>query len=339
MKQKKEYIKNIDYFKEKFFKLGLTISNIFEDENNKIYIDYILKNKEKIDIDKKDFNYNTFFVDGSMSKVGSNYPNFYYIFRSLAFSPEMDIKIYFYDIFSPLLKEDRALFEEKLKKIEGKEETTSFNISSISYVEEFLRYKIMANLEIEVAKEAMNYLKERDFIFMDGSLTHFEGENPKEFNELKKIAFEKGIFLCGIIEDIGSKTIPFVAQENKNIKVDVGDRELLIGTLGINEMLHIENPPQKENYSITFLRLSNDPTPISFDLPRNISFLYKEVSSFLAFITERYGRGIPIFRDMAHDGVKLTDEESFLISKNFIKEEIIERFFKMKRWLRWKIYM
>ncbi|MBC7195280.1 MAG: hypothetical protein H5U37_06465, partial [Caldisericia bacterium] len=35
MKQKKEYIKNIDYFKEKFFKLGFTLSNIFEDGGGK----------------------------------------------------------------------------------------------------------------------------------------------------------------------------------------------------------------------------------------------------------------------------------------------------------------
>jgi sRNA-binding carbon storage regulator CsrA len=334
MKQKKEYIKKIESFKEKFNKLNENLEKLFNNEKNKTYIDYILKNKEKIFIDKKDFNFNTFFVDGSMSKIGFNYPNFLYIFRSFAFSPDMDIKIYMYDIFSPILEDDRKIFEDKLKEIEDSKNSYEFRLSSISYVEELLRYKNMAKVEIEVAKEALKFLKEKDILFMDGSLSHFEGEVTEEFNELRKSFLEKRVFLCGIIEDIGSKIIPYKVDDCKSLKVDIGDRELLINNLGIYEMLHIENPINKERYSITFLRLSYDPTPISIEIPKEMSYIYKEISSYLAFITQKHGRGIPIFRDMAHEGVKLTEKESLLITKNFINEEYIEKFFKMKRWLR-----
>lgn len=334
MKQKKEFIKNIDDFKEKFQKLNFKIENLFNDENNKIFVDYILKNKEKINLDKIDFKLNAFFVDGSMSKIGNTFPNYYYIFRALSYSPNFEIKIYLYDLFSPLIDEDRTIFEEKLKSVvKNQEENVDLNFTNINYVEEYLRYVLMAKLEIDVAKESINYLNEGDIIFMDGSLTHFRGECPQEFNSLLKKSFEKKILLCGIIEDIGSMVISNIFENNENL-LKIHDRELLIGNLQEGEMLHIREPYRKEGFSTTFLRLSKDPTPISFELPNIYSDKYKEIASYLLFITERYGRGIPIFRDMSHEDVKLTDEESFLISKNFIKSEILEKLFKLKRWLR-----
>lgn len=338
MKQKKEYIKNIDNFKEKFQKLNFKIEVLFNEENNKIFIEYILKNKEKISFDEMDFKFNTFFVDGSMSKIGNAFPNYYYIFRALSYSPNFEIKIYLYDLFSPLIDEDRTIFEEKLKSVvKNQEENINLNFTNINYIEEYLRYVLMAKLEIDVANESMNYLNEGDIIFMDGSLTHFRGECPQAFNSLLKKSFEKTILLCGIIEDIGSMVISNIFEDNNVSKL--GDKELLIGNLQEGEMLHIKEPYRKEGFSTTFLRLSKDPTPISFELPNKYSDKYKEIASYLLFITERYGRGIPIFRDMSHDDVKLTDEESFLISKNFIKSEFLEKLFKLKRWLRWKIYM
>ncbi|MCX8094950.1 MAG: DNA double-strand break repair nuclease NurA [Caldisericia bacterium] len=337
MKQKKEYIKNIDDFKEKFKKLNFEIENLFNDEKNKIFIDYILKNKEKIESFGLDFKFNTFFVDGSMSKIGNTFPHYYYIFRSLSYSPNLEIKIFMYDLFSPLIEEDYNLFKEKLEKLtnhkQNKKDDIFLNLSNINYVEESLRYVLMAKLEIEVTKESIQYLKNGDIVFMDGSLTHFKGECPEEFGRLIKICNENGILLCGIVEDIGSIIISGIFEDTPN-STKVHDKELLIGNLNEGEMLHIEKPSRKEGFSTTFLRLSKDPSPISFEVPNIWSYKYKEIASFLMFITERYGRGIPIFRDMSHEDVKLTDEEKFLISKNFIKSEYLEKLFKLKRWLR-----
>lgn len=125
-----------------------------------------------------------------MSKIGNTFPNYYYIFRALSYSPNFDIKIYLYDLFSPLLDEDRTIFEEKLKSVvKNQEESIDLNFTNINYVEEYLRYVLMAKIEIEVALESINYLNEEDIIFMDGSLTHFRGECPQEFNSLLKKKF------------------------------------------------------------------------------------------------------------------------------------------------------
>lgn len=333
--QKREYIKNIDYFKEKFNKLKIKIENLLDEENNRKYIDYILKNKEKILIKDKEFKFNSFFVDGSMSKIGESFPNFFYIFRSLAYSPNLDIKIYIYDLFSPLIDEDREIFEEKLLSLQSKkiDKQVDLNLSDLSYVEEYLRYVLMAKIEIEAAKESINYLNDGDIIFMDGSLNHFKGEAPQEFNSLLRICNEKGILLCGVVEDIGSMVISNIF-ENSLDSTKPHDKELLIGNLNKGEMLHIKEPFRKEGFSITFLRLSNDPTPISFEIPLKWENRYREIAQFLMFITERFGRGVPILRDFAHEEVKLTDKESYLISKNFIKNDHLEKLFKLKRWLR-----
>ncbi|MDI6860531.1 MAG: DNA double-strand break repair nuclease NurA [Caldisericia bacterium] len=335
MKQKREYIKNIDYFKEKFNKLNNKIESLLDIENNKIFIDYILKNKEKVPIDTSNFKFNTFFVDGSMSKIGESFPNFFYIFRSLSYSPNLDIKIFIYDLFSPLIDEDRLLFEEKLLYLQNKKNQNEIdlNIFDINYVEEYLRYILMAKLEIEAAKESINYLNKGDMLFMDGSLNHFKGEVPQEFNSLLKICYEKEVLICGVVEDIGSMVISNIVKENGNT-MKPHDKELLIGNLNEGEMIHIKEPFRKEGFSITFLRISSDPTPISFEIPVKWEDKYKEVAQFLMFITEKYGRGVPIFRDFAHEDVKLTDKESYLISKNFIKNEYLEKLFKLKRWLR-----
>jgi len=44
----------------------------------------------------------------------------------------------------------------------------------------------MAKLEVLAGLKSLEYLKEGDVLFMDGSLTHLEGEAPILFNELKK---------------------------------------------------------------------------------------------------------------------------------------------------------
>ncbi len=181
----------------------------------------------------------------------------------------------------------------------------------------------MAKLEILAGIKSLTYLNKDDFLFMDGSLTHLEGENPVLFNKLKKEAKERGVTIVGLIENIGSSEFG-----------NLGDKEILTGNIGIDEMIFIENPINKKGYSITFLRLSIDPTPISFDLFFEDRKRYKEISSFLSFITPKNGRGIPIFKDLAHKGANLSEKEAYLITKNFLDEKSFEILFKIKRDLR-----
>lgn len=317
-RQEINLVENFNQFREKFIKLRDEIQKKREERER--FVELINNKKEKIE-KRENFNFLTFFVDGSMSKFGSKFPNFLYIFRSFAISPNLNTKIYYYELFSPLIKEDLEYFNEELEKINSKNKNPS--LLDFFYIEEKLRYQIMAKLEILAGLKSLTYLNRGDLLFMDGSLSHLEGENPILFNKLKKEAKEKEVTLIGIIENIGSSELG-----------NLGDKELLTGNLEIGEMVFVENPINKKGYSITFLRLSVDPTPISFDLFIEDRKKYKEISSFLYFITPKNGRGIPIFKDLAHNGANLSEKEAYLIIKNFIDEQSFEIMFKTKRDLR-----
>lgn len=318
-KQEKNLIENLNEFKEKFIKLNEKLEDLIKEKDK--FIELINSRKEKIE-KKEDFNFSTFFVDGSMAKFGYKFPNYLYIFRSFSFSPQMNIKIYYYDIFSPLIDEDLIYFNENLEKLKLKNKEAS--LLDYFYVEEKLRYEFMANLEVLAGLKSLEFLKEGDILFMDGSLTHLEGESPIIFNKLKKEALDKKITIVGIIENIGSSEFGIL-----------GDKEILVGTLGIDEMIFLEIPVNKKNYSVTFLRTSIDPTPISFDLFFENRDRYSEIASFISFITPKNGRGIPIFKDLAHQQASLSEKEAILISRNFLNEKNFEIIFREKRELRW----
>jgi len=317
-KQEKNIVENLNKFKEKFKKLNDKIDDLIKERDK--FVELINSKKERIE-KRENFNFSTFFVDGSMAKFGYKFPNFLYIFRSFSFSPQMNIKIYYYDLFSPLIDEDLDYFNEKLNYLKSKDNNPS--LLDLFYVEEKLRYEFMANLEVLAGLKSLEYLKEGDILFMDGSLTHLEGESPILFNKLKKDSLNKNITVAGIIEDIGSTELG-----------EIGDKEILTGNIGVDEMIFLETPENKKNYSITFLRASIDPTPISFDLFFENRSRYKEIASFISFITPKNGRGIPAFKDLAHEGANLSEKEALLLSKNFLNEKSFEIIFKEKRGLR-----
>ncbi|MGB9750244.1 MAG: DNA double-strand break repair nuclease NurA [Caldisericia bacterium] len=317
-KQEKNIIENLDNFKEKFEKIGIKLEDLIKEREN--FIEFINSKKEKIE-KKEDFTFSTFFVDGSMAKFGTKFPNYLYIFRSYSFSPQKNIKIYYYDVFSPLLEEDIGYFNEKLEGLIFKNKKPS--LLDLFYVEEKLRYEFMAKLEICAGLKSLEYLKEGDILFMDGSLTHLEGEVPSLFNKLKKESLNKKITIVGIIEDIGSSELG-----------EIGDKEILTGNIGKGEMIFLETPEKKKDYSIVYLRTSIDPTPISFDIFFENRNRYKEIASFIYFITFKNGRGVPIFKDLAHKFANLSEKEAFLIAKNFLNQKSFEIIFKEKRGLR-----
>ena len=318
-RQEKESIKNLDDFKRKFSSLNekLKESILLRD---RIILD-ILKSKEIVER-RDEFNFSPFFVDGSLMKMGGNYPNFFYIFRSLAINPFNGQRIFMYDLFSPLLSEDRAYFERILNEIKRRGEAL---LSDLTYAEERIRYERMAKLEILVATDSVDFLKEGDLLIMDGSLTHFQKQAVREFNELLNKCRSKNITLVGVIEDIYGKELS---------NLDLSDKELLTGKLSIGEMIFLPYPKKKQGFSMVYLRSSNDPIPIAFDIPSEFKDRYREVASFIMFITERNGRGIPFFLDMVDREVKLTEKEIRLMGKQFLDEEIFETFFTPKRRLR-----
>lgn len=318
-KQEKNIVENLDEFKEKFRKINSSLEDLIKERDR--YIELINSRKEKIE-EIENFNFSTFFVDGSMAKFGSKFPNFLYIFRSFSVSPQMNIKIYYYDVFSPLTNEDISYFNEKLDSIKLKNKNPS--LLDLFYVEEKLRYEFMAKLEVLAGLKSLEYLKEGDVLFMDGSLTHLEGEVPILFNKLKKESLDKKITIVGIIENIGSSELG-----------SLGDKEILTNNIGIDEMMFIETPENKKNYSLIFLRTSIDPTPISFDIFFENRNRYKEIASFISFTTPKSGRGIPFFKDLAHQGANLSEKEASLLVKNFLNEKSFEIIFKEKGDLRW----
>jgi len=318
-RQGKEFIKNLDDFKRKFSGLNekLKESILLRDS---VVLD-VLKSKETVK-EKSEFNFSPFFIDGSLMKMGGNYPNFFYIFRSLAVNPFNGQRIFMYDLFSPLLPEDRTYFERILNEIKRREE---YLLSDLTYAEERIRYERMAKLEVLVAIDSVDFLKEGDILIMDGSLTHFQKQVSKEFDDLLNRCKSKDITLVGVIEDI-------YGRELSNL--DLSDKELLTGKLSIGEMIFLPYPKKKRGFSMVYLRSSNDPIPIAFDIPSDFKDRYREIASFIMFITEKRGRGIPMFLDMVDREVKLTEKEIRLMGKQFIDERIFETFFTPKRRLR-----
>lgn len=317
-RQEKEFIKNLDEFKRKFMDLRSRLTEIIH-ERDRIVLN-ILNSKEKI-IEKEEFNLSAVFVDGSLMKMGGNYPNFFYIFRSLSMNPFSGERMLIYDLFSPLLPEDRTYFDKVLSEIKREKEV----LSDLIYAEERIRYEKMARSEILSALYSTKSLDSGDILVMDGSLTHFKKQVEEEFNKLLNNCKSKGIILVGIIEDI-------YGRELSNL--DLSDKELLTGKLGVGEMIFVPYPERKKGFSTVYLRTSNDPVPIAFDIPIVFKDMYKEVASFIMYITERNGRGIPLFLDEVDREVKITEREARLMGRQFVGEKIFDTFFTPKRRLR-----
>src|SRR5690606_11127036 len=89
------------------------------------------------------------------------------------------------------------------------------------------RGKLLSRLELEVTQFAIEKWQPKA-VMLDGSLFHFYIDHIEDWQKAAKVAEEKGVYLVGVTEEIGSQGL--VKEVYPELK-GWSDRDLLYGVL------------------------------------------------------------------------------------------------------------
>ena len=154
-------------------------------------------------------------VDGSVNRIGANYPNYVEFFQSMALLSSDKEPLVKADILCPLVDE----FSER----------DQFQIS---------KEKLCAT-ELAVAIEAVSN-HDVKILMMDGTLMRYALEAEDLYNDLVELCHDEGVILVGVVEEISTKIIMNTFHENgKNVGM-LFDREALFNVLDMNEGFVVE---------------------------------------------------------------------------------------------------
>ncbi|MBU5427990.1 DNA double-strand break repair nuclease NurA [Tissierella pigra] len=257
-------------------------------------------------------------VDGSTNRMGGAYPHFVDIFQGLAKSTIINNKAIFKsDLYTPLFseKENNILAEDEKEIAEQ-------------------RNKLLANIEVEVALEAVRKYKPYA-ILMDGSLIRYNIYSYDSWINLRDECENQGVLLVGVIKDIKTSIIGDKLKEvYSNINVEVYDRELLFGQLQYGEMIIINdevNKKNKEGYSSIFMRSSLQPTVIGMDIIDSQKEYLEEMGRLVFTLTPENSRGVPLWLDIVDKEVQISDAIMKGLMERYMNRDLYERFFVSER--------
>lgn len=241
-------------------------------------------------------------VDGSVNRTKGDEPYVIYMFQALA-KTMSGKEVRKFAIYCPLL-------DEKQKEEES----------------QLIRTKQMSSLELAAAKQLLE--EERlKILLMDGSLTHYQIEAKREWEELKKAALEKNVLLAGVSESV--RTRQLVKKDAEWEKIYPLDRDLLFGVLEQGEM--VIGGEGKGDVFNTWLRPSSSPDIIGVDVLNEQKEYIEDICQFIYMLTPKHGRGIPLFLDIVDKEVRLTDAVVEALVEQYISPELKQRFFVSKR--------
>lgn len=248
-------------------------------------------------------------VDGSVNRIGANYPNYVEFFQSMALLSSDQEPLVKADILCPLVDE----FSER----------DQFQIS---------KEKLCAT-ELAVAIEAV---KKHDIkiLMMDGTLMRYCLEAEDLYNDLVELCDEKGVILVGVVEEISTKIIMNTFQENG---VDVGmlfDREALFNVLDMNEGFVVnEHKSRKKEYDIeqAFIRTSKDPCVIAIDIPSQNMDDFDEIISFVLTMSDENTRGVPFLLDLVDKKTRIDNKQAEILAKKYLDTEMYQSIFRSQR--------
>ena len=145
-------------------------------------------------------------VDGSVNRIGANYPNYVEFFQSMALLSSDQEPLVKADILCPL--------------VDGFSERDQFQIS---------KEKLCAT-ELAVAIEAV---KNHDvkILMMDGTLMRYSLEAEDLYKDLVDLCYEEHVLLVGVVEEISTKIIMNTFNESDNNVGMLFDREALFNVL------------------------------------------------------------------------------------------------------------
>lgn len=248
-------------------------------------------------------------VDGSVNRIGANYPNYVEFFQSMALLSSDQEPLVKADILCPLVDE----FSER----------DQFQIS---------KEKLCAT-ELAVAIEAVSN-HDVKILMMDGTLMRYALEAEGLYEDLVELCDEKGVILVGVVEEINTKIIMNTFNENG---VNVGmlfDREALFNVLDMNEGFIVKkHKSRKEEYNIeqAFIRTSKDPCVIAIDIPSQNMGKFDEIISFVLTLSDENTRGVPFLLDLVDKKTRIDNKQAEILAKKYLDTEMYQSIFRSQR--------
>lgn len=248
-------------------------------------------------------------VDGSVNRIGANYPNYVEFFQSMALEGSDKEPLVKADILCPLVDE----FSER----------DQFQIS---------KEKLCAT-ELAVAIEAVSN-HDVKILMMDGTLMRYALEAEGLYEALVELCDEKGVILVGVVEEISTKIIMNTFHENgKNVGM-LFDREALFNVLDMNEGFVVEKyKSRKEEYNIeqAFIRTSKDPCVIAIDIPSQNKDDFDKIISFVLTLSDENTRGVPFLLDLVDKKTRIDNKQAEILAKKYLDTEMYQSIFRSQR--------
>ncbi len=248
-------------------------------------------------------------VDGSVNRVGANYPNYVEFFQSMALLSSDQEPLVKADILCPLVDE----FSER----------DQFQIS---------KEKLCAT-ELAVAIEAVSN-HDVKILMMDGTLMRYALEAEGLYNDLVELCHDEGVILVGVVEEISTKIIMNTFHENgKNVGM-LFDREALFNVLDMNEGFVVEeHKSRKVEYNIeqAFIRTSKDPCVIAIDIPSQNMGKFDEIISFVLTMSDENTRGVPFLLDLVDKKTRIDNKQAEILAKKYLDTEMYQSIFRSQR--------
>lgn len=248
-------------------------------------------------------------VDGSVNRIGANYPNYVEFFQSMALLSSDQEPLVKADILCPLVDE----YSER----------DQFQIS---------KEKLCAT-ELAVAIEAVSH-HDIKILMMDGTLMRYSLEAEDLYEDLVKLCDMKGVLLVGVVEEISTKIIMNTFHENgKNVGM-LFDREALFNVLDMNEGFVVEgHKSRKDEYNIeqAFIRTSKDPCVIAIDIPSQNMNDFDEIISFVLTMSDENTRGVPFLLDLVDKKTRIDNKQAEILAKKYLDTEMYQSIFRSQR--------
>lgn len=248
-------------------------------------------------------------VDGSVNRIGANYPNYVEFFQSMALLSSDQEPLVKADILCPLVDE----FSER----------DQFQIS---------KEKLCAT-ELAVAIEAVSH-HDIKILMMDGTLMRYSLEAKDLYEDLVKLCDMKGVLLVGVVEEISTKIIMNTFNENDNYVGMLFDREALFNALDMDEGFVVKNhKSRKEEYNIeqAFIRTSKDPCVIAIDIPSQNMDDFDEIISFVLTMSDENTRGVPFLLDLVDKKTRIDNKQAEILAKKYLDTEMYQSIFRSQR--------
>lgn len=248
-------------------------------------------------------------VDGSVNRIGANYPNYVEFFQSMALLGSDKEPLVKADILCPL--------------VDGFSERDQFQIS---------KEKLCAT-ELAVAIEAVSNHNIK-ILMMDGTLMRYALEAEDLYEDLVELCDMKGVFLVGVVEEISTKIIMNTFNESDNNVGMLFDREALFNVLDMNEGFVVENhKSRKEEYNIeqAFIRTSKDPCVIAVDIPSQNMNDFDEIISFVLTMSDENTRGVPFLLDLVDKKTRIDNKQAEILAKKYLDTEMYQSIFRSQR--------